>query len=215
MKAEIVGGRHKAGHDDHERDEGLSGRSSGQEWRVMSILYPVAANAEQALSRPLGRAARESEARRRAGEAVVFATDPVGPAFATREAALDAYGARIEDAAPEDRYCQLVEQVVGKPKRLAPVEPTCADGRRWPAPPPAPQTAWRLAVSYWRIGTADRPLDAPQARQARRSRQALDPETVRAIARSPLRPVKPQQPLDIGLFERRLPESPDIVVPDE
>ena len=55
---------------------------------MTAILYPVAANAELALSRPLGRAARESEARRRAGEAVVFATDPVGPAFATRAAAL-------------------------------------------------------------------------------------------------------------------------------
>ena len=60
---------------------------------MTAILYPVAANAELALSRPLGRAARESEARRRAGEAVVFATDTVGPAFATREAALEAYGA--------------------------------------------------------------------------------------------------------------------------
>src|SRR5687767_13346071 len=118
----------------------------------MSILYPVAANAEQALSRPLGRAARESEARRRAGEAVVFATDPVGPAFATREAALQAYGARVEDTAPEDRYCQLVEQVVGRVKAMAPIEPTCEDGRRWPAPRPAAKTAWRLAVSYWRIG---------------------------------------------------------------
>ena len=27
--------------------------------------------------------------------------------------------------------------------------------------------------------------------------------------------VKPQQPLDIGLFETRLPEAPHIVVPDE
>lgn len=181
----------------------------------MSILYPVAANAEQALSRPLGRAARESEARRRAGEAVVFATDPVGPAFATREAALDAYGPRVEDAAPEDRYCQLVEQVVGKPKRLAPVEPTCEDGRRWPAPPPAPKTVWRLSVSYWRPAAADQPADGPQARLARRKAQELDADSLRALTRQPLRPVKPQQGLDIGLFETRLPEAPHIIVPDE
>jgi hypothetical protein len=38
---------------------------------------------------------------------------------------------------------------------------------------------------------------------------------VRAIARAPLRPVKPQQPLDIGLFETRPPEAPHIVMPDE
>ena len=185
---------------------------------MTAILYPVATNAEQALSRPLGRAARESEARRRAGEPVVFATDPVGPAFATREAALQAYGARLDEAEPQDRYCQLVEQIVtepGNPAPTAPVEPTFADGKRWPDPGRPPKTAWRLCVSYWRIGTAERPLDAPQARQARRSRQPLDPETVRAIAKAPLRPVKPQQPLDIGLFETRPPEAPHIVMPDE
>jgi hypothetical protein len=43
----------------------------------------------------------------------------------------------------------------------------------------------------------------------------MDAETLRAIARQPLRAVAPQQPLDIGLFETRLPENPSIVVPDE
>src|SRR5688572_24302783 len=188
---------------------------------MTAILYPVATNAEQALTRPLGRAARESEARRRAGEAVAFATDPVGPAFATREAALDAYAGRVDDErtgampGPEDRYCGLVEQVADGAPRPKAVEPTYADGHRWPAPLKAPRTVWRLTVSYWRIGTADRPLDAPQARQARKSKQELDPETLRAIARTPLRPTKPQQPLDIGLFEVRPPEAPHIVMPDE
>ena len=78
---------------------------------MSAILYPVAANAEQALSRPLARAARQSEAQKRADAAVIFATDPVGPAFATRAAALDAYAGRLDDertgAQPpaEDRYC--------------------------------------------------------------------------------------------------------------
>lgn len=180
----------------------------------MTILYPIAANGEQALSRPLGRAARESEAKRRAGGPVGFTTDPVGPAFPTREAALAAYAARLDEAAPEDRYCQLVEQVADA-RAPVPVEPTFEDGRRWPKPAAPPPTVWRLTVSYWRIPTAERPLEAPQARQARRSRQALDPEAIRAIARAPLRPVKPQQPLDIGLFETRPPEAPHIVMPDE
>ena len=111
---------------------------------MTAILYPVATNAEQALTRPKGRAARESEARRRAGEAVVFATDPVGPAFATREAALDAYKGRVEDertgAMPEaeDRYCRLVEQVAEGAKAPRPVEPTYADGHRWPSAPRRP-----------------------------------------------------------------------------
>jgi hypothetical protein len=191
---------------------------------MTAVLYPVAPNAELALSRPLGRAAREREATKAAGEAVAFTTDAVGPAFATREAALAAYAGRVEDertgAAPDpaDRFCRLAEQIVGQPGQDAPraVEPTFEDGRRWPQPSPdAPRTAWRLMVSYWRIATAERPIEAPQARQARRSRRVLDPATLRAMARQPLRPVEPQQPLDIGLFEVRLPESPHIVVPDE
>ena len=190
--------------------------------QMTAISYPVAGNAEQALSRPLGRAVREREALGVAGEAVVFTTDAMGPAFATYEAALNAYRGRIEDertgAAPEpqDRYCRLAEQVVVQPgQRLAPVEPTFEDGHRWPKPAQPPPTAWRLMVSYWRVATAGRPIEAPQARQARRAKQALDPETLRTIAREPLRPVEPQQPLDIGLFEVRLPEAPHIVMPDE
>lgn len=188
---------------------------------MSAILYPVAANAEQALSRPLGRAARLSEARRQAGEDVVFATDPAGPAFPTRAAALNAYAGRLDDErtgaqpTPEDRYCNMVEQTQEGSARLAPVAATYADGRRWPDPPAAPRTVWRLTVSYWRIASAERPLEAPQARQARRSAQPLDAQTLRAIAGVPLRPVKPQQPLDIGLFEIRPPDAPHIVMPDE
>jgi hypothetical protein len=180
---------------------------------MTAILYPVAANAELALSAPKGRAAREREAEALAREAVVFTTDPVGPAFATREAALAAYGARVEAAGAEDAYCRLAVQLTGRPPK--PLEPAFEDGRRWPKPAEPPKTAWRLMVSYWRVASAERPLDAPQARKARRSRKPLAPETVRAIARQPLRPVEPQQPLDIGLFETRLPENPAIVVPDE
>jgi hypothetical protein len=188
---------------------------------MTAILYPVAANAEQALSRPLGRAGRMSDARRRAGEDVVFATDAVGPAFATRTAALDAYPGRVDDDRtgstpdPEDRYCRLIEQVAEGAPRPPAVEPTYADGQRWPPPHRPPQTVWRLSISYWRIATAERPLEAPQARQARKSKQGLTPDTLQAIARTPLRPVKPQQPLDIGLFEIRPPDAPHIVMPDE
>ena len=188
---------------------------------MTAILYPVAPNAELALSQPLGRAARESEARRRAGEAVVFATDAVGPAFTTREAALDAYTGRLDDdrtgATPdaEDRYCRLVEQIADGAARPKPLMPTFADGQRWPQAPKPPRTVWRLSVSYWRIATAERPLDAPQARQARRSKQDLPPDTLQAISRAPMRAIKPQQPLDIGLFEIRPPDAPHIVMPDE
>lgn len=188
---------------------------------MTAILYPVATNADLALSRPLGRAARESEARRKAGEAVVFASEAVGPAFTTREAALDAYQGRVEDertgSTPdiEDRYCRLIEQVAEGAPRPRQVQPTYENGHRWPEPPKPVRTVWRLSVSYWRIGTVERPLDAPQARQARKSGQGLDADTLRAISRAPLRPTRPQQPLDIGLFEVRPPEAPHIVMPDE
>jgi hypothetical protein len=130
---------------------------------MTAILYPIASNADQALAAPQGRAAREREARTLAGEAVAFVTEPAGPPYATREAALDAYAGRVEDdrpgrvvtLPPEDRYCRLVEQVApegGRRRVLAPVRPTYADGRRWPEPKgAAPPTVWRLLVSYWRV----------------------------------------------------------------
>lgn len=177
---------------------------------MTAIFYPVAANAEQAMARPLGHAAREREAAGLAKEPVVFTTDPVGPAFATREAALEAYTGPVAEA-----WGRLAEQILpGQKVRHA--EPAFEGGRRWSAPPGAPpRTAWRLMVSYWRVATAGRPIEAPQARKARRGRQALDAATLQAIAREPLRPIEPQQPLDIGLFEIRPPDAPHIVMPDE
>lgn len=193
----------------------------------MTIFYPVAANPEAALSGPLGRAARAREARALAKGGVVFETRVVGPAFASREAALEAYAGKVTDdrpgklfsPEPENRYCQLVEVAVGDKggaRALAPVEPTYQDGRRWPAPAPAPRTAWRLTIGYWRIADADEPTDGPQARQTRRKGTAeIDRDVLAALTRQPLRAVRPQQALDIGLFEARLPESPHIIVPDE
>lgn len=191
----------------------------------MSVLYPVAASAEEALTRPRARAARQKEAALAAGDAVVFAVEPAGPAFATREAALDAYPGRLSEdrperpaPAPEDRWCGLTELSVVRPE---PVRPINKDGRRWPAPPQASATVWRLQVSYWRIGAgaAEAPLD--QARELRRKRPdaegvgALPPAALRALSRQPLRPVQPQQPLDTGLFEVRPPDAPHILMPDE
>jgi len=177
---------------------------------MTAILYPVAANAEQAVASPLGRAARQREALALAGQAVVFTTDPTGPAFATREAAQAAYGSLLDEA-----WRRLAEQILPG-QRLAHAEPSFEGGRRWPAPPAQPpRTAWRLMVSYWRIATAERPIETPQARQARRARQPLDASTLKAMARAPLRPIEPQQPLDIGLFEVRPPDAPHILMPDE
>lgn len=190
----------------------------------MTVLHPVAANAEAALNAPLGRAARAREASALAGAEVAFVSEPVGPAFDTREAALDAYAGRVEDdrpgrgvaVAPEARCCELREMVTTPP--APPLKPSMADGRRWPAPPPAPRTVWRLSIGYWRVVAPEAQAELEQARRLRKRTEAatqLDAVALRRLAGQPLRPVRPQQPLDLGLFEVRLPENPDIIVPDE
>ncbi|MBS0362964.1 MAG: hypothetical protein JSR98_16420 [Proteobacteria bacterium] len=177
---------------------------------MSAILYPVAANAELAMAGGLGHATREREAQRVAGEAVVFTSDATGPAFADEAAAQAAFAGPLGEG-----WARLSEQILPGQK-IGHAEATFEDGRRWAAPPrPAPRTAWRLVVSYWRIATAERPIAAPQARAARRGKQTLDPKTVQAMARQPLRPIEPQKPLDIGLFEVRPPDAPHIVMPDE
>ena len=202
-------------------------------WLAMSILYPVAANAEAALKAPLGRAAREREARAvaKAGEAddLRFAVEEVGPAFDTREAALEAWKGLVDDdrkaggVAPEDRFCtvrEVLAPVKGRRARVAPVKPAFKDGRRWPAPAKsaaAAKTKWRLSVSYWRVGPQPETSTLPPARKVRRDQNARDlgRDAIEALTRQPLTPIAPQRPLDIGLFEARAPENPDLVLPDE
>ncbi|MDB5461286.1 MAG: hypothetical protein JWO72_3027, partial [Caulobacteraceae bacterium] len=103
---------------------------------------------------------------------------------------------------PQDRFCDLKPII-----------------QRSRVPFAAPHTVWRLAVAYWKVGQdepAPRP-DLPQARKTRRDRkgEAPDAPTLGALADQPLRPVKAQQPLDIGLFEVRMPEDPQRLMPDE
>lgn len=193
----------------------------------MSVHYPIAANAELALNGSLGRAVREREAQALAGEPVEFVRELSGPAFDSYEAAAMAYAGKVDNGGagtvpPEDRYCDLVEVAVstaGRASKGGQAEPICVQGRRWPQPPAKLRTSWRLSVGYWRP-VRNRPehqVALDQARAARRNREAerLDPAMLRRMARQPLMPVKPQQPLDIGLFERALPENPEIIIPDE
>jgi hypothetical protein len=191
----------------------------------MSVLHPVAANAEAALSAPLGRAARAREATTLAGGAVEFVTEAVGPAFETREAALDAYAGRVEDDRPgragvaaEDRWCALLQMSVAR-RPTSPLRPTLENGRRWPEPLEPPRTVWRLSVSYWRAldAAGEPPPDLDQARRLRRATRAaeLDAAALRRLAMQPLRPAQPQRALDLGLFDHRLPENPAVVVADE
>lgn len=192
---------------------------------MSAILYPIAANAESALSKPLGRAARASEAKDLARGEVTFVSEPAGPAFETYDAALAAWGGRIDDSKPghavqpADRYCTLREVLAApigrRAPRIKPAKPTYRDGHRWSPPPIMPPTVWRLSVSYWRIADAAELAALEQARKTRRRATELDAATLRALARQPLQPVRPQQPLDIGLFEFRPPDAPHILMPDE
>jgi hypothetical protein len=181
-----------------------------------AVLYPVAPNAEAALSAPVGKAAREREAKDLAGRDVEFISEDVGPAFETAEAAEAAFAPMLEGGAARIR--EVVAKVKGRTPVVAPVKPVFEKGRRWPkVEAPLAKTVWRLSISYWRIVDPARYAELEQARRARKTitGEQLGREALRALSRQPLKPVKPQQPLDVGLFEYRLPEAPDRVIPDE
>jgi hypothetical protein len=182
----------------------------------------VAKTAETALNRPLGRAAREREAKTRAKTEVRFVTEVTGPAFESREEALKAWRGRLDDEGvflePQDRFCSLREVLAqSKGRRPVPVEPLMKDGRRWPEPKAKPRTVWRLSVSYWKVVEAEEIAAMAQARNARKAPDSreLDPERLRALTRQPLLPSGPQRALDIGLFEAIRPEAPGETMPDE
>ncbi len=191
---------------------------------MTAIRYPVAQNAEAALSAPMARAARASEAEAIAGAAVEFVSEAAGPAFDSREAALSAYAGRLDDERPahrvsiepEDRYCALIE-MAARPAAPKPVmQPTYRNGRRWPKPKASQPTVWRLSIRYWRVAVAQPLLQAepPPVPRGRKVAQ-LDAKALRERLGEPLRSMKPQQPLDIGLFEVRPPEAPHILMPDD
>lgn len=183
---------------------------------MTAVLYPVAPNAQAALNAPVGKAARERDAKALAGRDVEFISEDVGPAFETAEAAEAAFASVVEGGVARVR--EVVAKVKGRTPVVAPVRPVYAGGRRWPkVEQPLAKTVWRLSISYWRIVDPARYAELEQARKARKAQlgENLDAGALRALAVQPLQPVKPQQPLDVGLFEYRLPESPDIVIPDE
>ena len=181
----------------------------------MSILYPVAGSADEALRAPKGRAVREREAEAVAGGDVTFVSEAVGPTFASKEALTEAFKAMLGEP-----WCAALPLAAGGKAKWA-ITPVNRDGRRWPAPKPPrakkdAAVAWRLSISYWRI-KGEEPVVLGHARKLRRRADAseLDNKTLNALAGQPLRPVEPQKPLDIGLFEIHPPDAPHITMPDE
>ena len=80
-------------------------------------------------------------------------------------------------------------------------------------PGPAPV----LGVLPFANNSAETDAPLAPARRARRdaAASALDGGSLRRLSEQPLQAVRPQQPLDIGLFEVRAPEAPDLILPDE
>ena len=180
-------------------------------------LYPVAPDGESALRSPMGHALRAREAEALAGEAVVFSTERVGPPRPTREAAAELLASLIASTVtPPDPGAVCLVEVFDGARPPPPARPQTHGDRRWPVPPPPPKTVWRLQVDFWRPVSQTPAVLEDQARRVRRRAPAeLSGDHLNAFSRQPLRPVRPQQPLDIGLFEVRAPEDPSRVLPDE
>jgi hypothetical protein len=187
------------------------------------IAYPIATDAPDVLTRlkagTLARAVREKEAEMTADARVAFVTEPAGPVFETKDAALAAYAGLLND---DNRFCQLVCRP-REVKRLAskPLKPIFKDGERWPKKEPV-ATVWQLSVSYWKILTIAqiRAAGLPPVGQARHLRKKstgkdLTPEEIIALSQSPLLAARPQKALDFGLFDFPLPENPGIIIADE
>lgn len=190
----------------------------------MTVRFPIAATADVALTAPLGRAGREREAREIAGEEVEFVRELAGAPFEDRAAAVQLYAGLIDEegmraVAPEDRFCELVEVIAEEGRRRIgdQAEPVFKAGKRWPQPKRLLKTAYRLSVGFWRPVSARPPMTIDQARAMRKREGAreLTAQQLRAMASQPLQAMKPQQALDIGLFEVSPPEAPHILMPDE
>lgn len=176
--------------------------------------YPVANDGVAALGAPLGHALRAREAEALAGEPVAFASERVGPPCPTREAALE-LAAKLGAGSADPGAVRIVEVFDGA-RPPPPATPLSEGGRRWPEPPAPPRTVWRIQVDFWRPASRTPAILQAQARHVRKRAQAdLSGDHLSAFSRQPLRPVRPQQPLDIGLFEVRAPENPDRLLPDE
>ena len=202
----------------------------------MPVKYPVARSGAEVLNTGLSAltasAYRRSDALKLCESDVHFTSELVGPEFSSQADGLDYYKGLVEDDRPGQRFSPDVEKRFlelkclfkrgcGRPKKLkrtAGVETSDAPPFYTP---PALATYWRLSVTYWRIMEKKRvastaTLTAYSDKKSRRKRgKSLSAEELAAIANTPLRSLRPQLGMTIGLFEVPLPENPALLIPDE
>ena len=145
-----------------------------------------------------------------------FLSESVGPSFES-EAALRSYYDACHPGLMAEPFvsaqCRFLKRQSQKP-----LKPTYETGKRWPDAPSAPQSHWVLILTYWNI--AEKTVVTPPPVQARKLRKkadatALSADVVKSLTDQGLKPLMPQKALDIGLFEIRAPENPDLILPDE
>ncbi len=166
--------------------------------------FPLANDPATALSAPAGRARSLAEARALHAGAKELAAGFGPGTFSDVAEAIARHGEAV--AAGYAEIVPVFEGVAGPGKPLA-----RGGNKRWPIPRPPRALRWRIVVRYWPIPA----VETPVARRRAAASPKLRPESPEGR----LRPVKPQAPLDFGLFagDYEVParDDPDLLIPDE
>lgn len=166
--------------------------------------FPVASDPSGALSAPAGRARSLAEARALNGDAQELAAGFAPGIFSDMAEALACHGDAVAAGCAE--IVPVFEGVARPGKPMA-----RGGGRRWPSPRPERALRWRVVVRYWPI-PASRPVSPRRREMASAKVRPQSPD-------GRLQPLKPQAPLDFGLFagDYEVParDDPDLLIPDE
>lgn len=169
----------------------------------MRSLFPIAADAARALHAPLGLAQSLEAAQSRHAD-----VGPLKVAFAPEIFDSEAEARARFARAIEAGYAELAPVFDGLASHAKPL--ARGGNRRWPNGKPERALRWRLVVRFW--PTSD---EAPRAAAAADKIRKRHVETESGRLTS----VKPQAPLDFGLFagdyEAPARDDPSLILPDE